>query len=171
MKNTILDFKIVIAPHELGIERIGLLKDRFEGDAVLYSELNDNKTTEARVLIIDNIGMLSRIYSYADVAYIGGGFGVGIHNILEAATFGVPILIGPNYHKFKEARDLIEIKGAFSINDQSEFNEKIQSLVQNEGSRKISGDLCRVYVEKNLGATQKIIQYIDGVVDLNSVKK
>ncbi len=107
--------KLIIAPHEVHEERIkSILKLFYTKKVLRYSEAEENNIEAADVLIIDQIGILSGLYQYCDIAYIGGGFGKGIHNILEAATFGKPIIFGPNYQKFKEAVDLIDLGGAFS---------------------------------------------------------
>jgi 3-deoxy-D-manno-octulosonic-acid transferase len=100
------------------------------------------------------------VYRYASVAYVGGGFGVGIHNILEAATYGVPVVFGPKFQKFKEARDLVDCKGAFSIKTQLELNKVLDDLLINEENRKTAGAICGSYVKENLGATSKILSHL-----------
>ena len=124
-----------------------------------YSKANENNVKEAKVLIIDNIGMLSSLYQYGAIAFIGGGFGKGIHNILEAATFGLPVIFGPNYHKFVEEKELIKLGGAFSINDISEF-EKTMSLLSDEQVLKTASQISRMYVQGRVGATDKILAKI-----------
>jgi len=110
-------------------------------------------------LIIDNIGLLSSLYAYGDYAYIGGAFGKGLHNILEAATYGLPILFGnKNYDKFQEARDLIALGGAFAINDQEALNKTFQKL-STFSARTTAGQINQTYVESNTGATEKIMAY------------
>jgi 3-deoxy-D-manno-octulosonic-acid transferase len=104
--------------------------------------------------------MLSSIYKYGNCAYIGGGFGVGIHNILEAATYGIPVIFGPNYYKFKEAKDLLKIGGAYSVKNDPEFYEIFTDLIKNRSLLESKGQICRKYVESNLGATNKIYQKI-----------
>jgi len=111
------------------------------------------------VLIIDGIGYLSHLYQYAEIAYIGGGFGVGIHNILEAATFGKPVLFGPNYHRFKEAVELIKLEGAFSINAQNELIDRVTSLTDDSAHYAKSSEACKSYVVRNKGATEMIIEH------------
>lgn len=114
--------KAIIAPHEFDKERLGLLRKRFAGKAVLLSELQfpSDLNGDEQVLIIDCFGLLSSLYNYGSVAYIGGGFGAGIHNINEAAVFGIPVVFGPRHHKFKEASDLIACGGGFEINNREE---------------------------------------------------
>ena len=109
------------------------------------------------------MGILSSIYRYGNFAYIGGGFGVGIHNILEAATYGIPVAFGPNYRKFKEARDLISRQGATSVRSQEEFYALLDKLVKNRNVAQERGTICLNYVKENLGATNKIISKIENV--------
>src|SRR5690606_25626084 len=124
--------KIIIAPHEIDATKIKKLKSNFK-NVLLWSEIksNNNSTTlkETQVLIIDSIGMLSKLYRYGKIAIIGGGFGAGIHNTLEAAVYGLPLVFGPNYQRFQEAVDLIKLNAAFSVNHYNEFETKIQQLL------------------------------------------
>lgn len=167
--------KLVIAPHEIHKEHIDKICALFKGYKVLkfsdfdkeykdgyearYEELArfEQQLEEANVLIIDCLGILSSIYRYGKFAYIGGGFGVGIHNILEAATYGIPVVFGPNYHKFKEARDLISSGGATSIRGQEEFYALLDKFVKCPSAREEKGRACLGYVKENLGATEKIV--------------
>ena len=114
---------------------------------------------EADVIIIDSIGILSGIYKYGDFAYIGGGFGKGIHNILEAAAFGLPVIFGYNYTKFKEAKDLIIHKGAFSVFNQQDFNDIVNEFMNDPNKIFQSGNICKEYVLYNIGATKKIMDF------------
>ena len=143
-------YNYIIAPHEM--ENISSLQKKT--GALLYSSLDNHTTKSNNVLIIDNIGMLSSIYQYADIAYVGGGFNKGIHNILEPASYGLPIIFGPNYSKFKEANDLISLKAAISINDFAELSKAISYFSNYDKS--ISKD----YVFKKCGATNIIIENI-----------
>lgn len=154
-------WKIIIAPHEIDAVHVAEIQ-KICSSSILYSNFINYtpvQIEEAQVLIIDNIGMLSSLYHYADVAYIGGGFGVGIHNTLEAATYGVPVIFGPNYSKFKEAEDLVTIMAGFSISSQEELNTIFKAL-QDEGKRKEFGAAAQNYVKQNAGATQIIMKYI-----------
>ena len=174
--------KLIIAPHEINKEHITQLQKLFPG-AVLFSEItNDNKqlaidnrqlanntrqlTTSiqhpasSNILIIDNIGMLSRLYKYAYITYIGGGFGKGIHNTLEAAVYGKPVVFGPAYHKFNEAIDLINNEGAISINNTENCILIIQKLVTDNSAYAKSCESSKEYVYANKGATNKIMEYI-----------
>ncbi|MFZ4726929.1 MAG: 3-deoxy-D-manno-octulosonic acid transferase, partial [Paludibacter sp.] len=116
-------------------------------------DANSDNLKNTNCLVVDVIGILSSIYRYANVAYIGGGFGVGIHNTLEAAVYGVPVIFGPNYHKFREARDLIAIGGAFSISNYIILEAQIDRLLKDTTAGKIAGE----YVKNNTGATELII--------------
>ena len=121
----------------------------------------DSPIPNAQTLIVDCIGLLSKLYSYADLAVVGGGFhSKGLHNILEAATYGVPVVFGPKFQKFKEARDLVDCKGAFSIKTQLELNKVLDDLLINEENRKTAGAICGSYVKENLGATSKILSHL-----------
>lgn len=149
--------KFIIAPHEVHQARIQRLVELLPRETVRFSQATDQNLAEARVLVIDNIGILSHLYQYAGVAYIGGGFGVGIHNILEAATFGLPVLFGPNYHKFREAVGLIAQGGAFSFANEHEFLAAALPLLSDEPRRKAAAHIARQYVEDRQGATLKTL--------------
>jgi 3-deoxy-D-manno-octulosonic-acid transferase len=164
MKNTKSSFKLIIAPHQIHNSHIQQIKSLFP-NSIKYSEIENidysNKDNLDNVLIIDSIGILSSLYKYATVAYIGGGFGVGIHNILEAATFGKPIIFGPNYFKFKEAIDLIEKEGAFSFKESNKLVDVIDKLLEKEDYYKKSSDICSGYIEENIGACERILSKIE----------
>ncbi|MBR8537912.1 3-deoxy-D-manno-octulosonic acid transferase [Carboxylicivirga sediminis] len=148
--------KLIIAPHEIHREHIKQIEEKLNVPFFRYTE-EAAEPDKARVLIVDTIGMLSSIYKYGQVAYIGGGFGVGIHNTLEAATYGMPVLFGPNYRKFKEARDLIEVKGGFSVKDANEFNRQMESLWDEPDTLKALSANARQYVDRMCGATSLIM--------------
>lgn len=153
--------KLILAPHMIGENHLKEIERLFgEANCIRYSKINEsNKPTEShKVLIIDNIGMLSSLYRYATIAYIGGGFGKGIHNILEAAVFGCPVCFGPNYKKFQEANDLIRLGGAKSYNGTSELNRILQEWLDDDTSYSIAKTACKNYMNDNLGATKKIIE-------------
>ena len=139
----------IIAPHEL--DYTSEISSKL--DVQLYSEYH--RETNKKILLIDKIGVLKNIYKYSKATYVGGGFGKGIHNILEVSSYGIPVLFGPKYHKFNEAHELIRLNGARSINQCSSFNNHIKNL--NNWFEKESTD---IYFSKNLGATKKIIDYI-----------
>jgi 3-deoxy-D-manno-octulosonic-acid transferase len=152
--------KCIIAPHEINPSHIEYLMTLYPS-AVKYSQLKNGKQVASNILIIDNIGMLSRLYAYATITYIGGGFNKsGIHNTLEAAVWGNPIIFGPNYNKFKEARDLIDQKAAYSIINAARLKEALQHLLTNDTVRKYSADAAKEYVYQQQGATSTILHYI-----------
>jgi 3-deoxy-D-manno-octulosonic-acid transferase len=158
----LLDLKIIIAPHEIHKEHIDQLRSIFP-DAVLFSQLiaQSSKPINANILIIDNIGMLSRLYHYATITYIGGGFNKGIHNTLEAAVYGKPVLFGSNYNKFKEAIGLIETGGGFCINSGTELSTVLQKFINNKSELELSSKKSFDFVKQNKGATEKILHYIE----------
>jgi len=161
IRNAPPDTKFIFAPHEVHNERIKSFVQKFSVGVIRFSEADELNISDLKVLIIDNIGILSHLYQYADIAYIGGGFGVGIHNILEAATFGNPVIFGPNYQKFREARELIKLGGAFSINSGEDFVMIMGKLITDETLRQQSSEISKKYVETKQGATSKIINYIE----------
>ena len=160
--------KFIIAPHNIKPEQIQELKKSIHKKTILFSEkdeilkqVQNDKLEKFQVFIIDTIGILTKIYSYADIAYVGGGFGnPGVHNILEPATFGLPVVIGPNYSHFAEATALVNMEGCISIENQTELNEAFDLLLQNEDERFEKGHICSTFVQMNKGATQTIINHI-----------
>jgi 3-deoxy-D-manno-octulosonic-acid transferase len=129
--------------------------------AVLFSELSEENAATCQILIINGIGYLSHLYQYATIAYIGGGFGVGIHNILEAAAFGKPVIFGPQYEKFREAVDLIKAGGAYSISNSEQLNNRTIELIENEQLRQKASDICSSYVRRKKGVTGIILSKIN----------
>ncbi len=159
------EVKIVIAPHEINEEHIIAIEELFEGRALRFTEVTHmgsdevELTTElihAQVLILDTMGMLSSLYQYGDWAYIGGGFGVGIHNTLEAATFAIPIAFGPNYLKFKEAVDMVSLSIARSINDIEGADEWFSTMLNDEDLYRSTSRAAREYTNNKCGATNII---------------
>ena len=159
-KNTASNFKTILAPHTISLKHLALLKSRIVKNTVLFSEYKKNKVGNAEVLIIDSIGILNKVYSYADIVYVGGGFGTGIHNILEPATFGLPIIIGPNYHKFNEAKVLINLGACKVIKNENELENELNFLFKNEEKRIERGAISKSYVQDHLGATDLVINYL-----------
>lgn len=151
------DTKLIIVPHEVNKAHLQDLFKLLNGDYIRYSEISGGKLDTSNCLVIDVIGILSSIYQYATVAYIGGGFGVGIHNILEAAIYNVPVVFGPNYQKFREARELVELGGGFPINNYDELDKKFNELLNNP---KEAGNIAGAYVRDNTGATEEIFSYL-----------
>lgn len=155
--------KFIIAPHEIDGLEIRALINNFKNlglTCLRYSEADLENIKSAQILIIDSIGLLSGLYQYGELAYIGGGFGKGIHNILEAATFGLPLFFGPQYARFQEAHDLIALGGAFPIEHPESFQVHLKSLFQNPDKLEICSKICLNYTAKKQGATQTILNYI-----------
>ncbi|TDE54443.1 3-deoxy-D-manno-octulosonic acid transferase [Flavobacterium sp. GT3P67] len=168
-ENLLVDFinsntfnvKFIIAPHNIKDDQIQQLKNSITKKIVLFSEKEGQNLADFDVFIIDTIGILTKIYSYADIAYIGGGFGnPGVHNLLEPATFGVPILIGPNYSHFAEATALVNMEACISINNTKELNEAFRNLILNDDIRHEKGHMCSTFVQMNKGATAIILKHI-----------
>ncbi len=155
-------YKMIIAPHEIAEENIRSTMSQFHNlfslgtKVIRYSQATEETVVAADVLIIDNIGMLSSLYQYGTIAFIGGGFGKGIHNILEAATFALPVIFGPNYHKFNEAKELIQKGGAYSISSYDALQKTINSL-NNSGVLRMASFEAKNYVVSHAGATDKIL--------------
>ena len=155
------DLKFIIAPHNIHKPEIDKLQTLITKKTILFSEKENQNLNEFQVFIIDTIGILTKIYSYADIAYVGGGFGnPGVHNILEPATFGVPIVIGPNYSHFAEATALVHQGGCVSISNQKELNEALDNLISNEDILHEKGHICETFVQMNKGATVTILKNI-----------
>lgn len=154
--------KFIIAPHNIKSEQIQELKNSISKKAVLFSEKDNYNLADFDVFIINTIGILTKIYSYADIAYVGGGFGnPGVHNILEPATFGIPIAIGQNYSHFAEASALVNMGGCTSICNSEELAEALENLIQNADIRHEKGHICSTFVQMNKGATNTILNYFN----------
>ena len=152
--------KFIIAPHEIEAENLKDVKKEFVG-SVFYSELLTTTQSTANVLIIDNVGMLSRLYCYADITYVGGGFGDdGVHNVLEAAVYGKPVLYGPEFEKFVEAIELTKCGGGISIDSALDLEEVLSRLWEDETLLQITGEAAKNYVHNNAGASKKITAFI-----------
>jgi len=156
--------KYVIAPHNIKTEHIKNLKTNIAKKTLLYSEIAHKNAKDYEVLIIDTIGLLTKIYSYADIAYVGGGFKTGLHNTLEPAVFGIPILIGPNYKDFKEAEDLVEKGGAIVIQNKNEFSNVFEKFLNDKMKVKQTGQINAQYVNSRTGATNKFINYLKQIL-------
>ena len=153
--------KFVIAPHEMEEERINKIIGSTRSGAVRYTACNEHTSFEnVQVLILDTIGILSSVYGYASWSYIGGGFGVGIHNTLEAATFGLPIAFGPNYKKFKEARDMVALGAATKVDSAAELRNWFTPLRDDEEHLKRVSTAAKDYTSKNQGATSLIMKIV-----------
>lgn len=152
------DWRLLIAPHVIAEEHLKLILSLIKGKKVVrYTQTTPEEAAEADVLIIDCFGLLSSMYNYGDVAYIGGGFGVGIHNTLEAAVWNMPVIFGPNNKKFQEAQGLLKSGGGFEINTYEDFSGLMSSLMNDETFLKQAGDKAGTYVAHLAGATDKVL--------------
>jgi 3-deoxy-D-manno-octulosonic-acid transferase len=158
------NYKIIIAPHEVAPSSIKQLCDSLDYHPIKWSSLQGcviNDLESASTLIIDSIGLLTKVYSYADLAYVGGAMGTkGLHNILEAATYGVPVIIGKNYEKFPEAGKLEDLGGLFSVKDALEFESMTNQLLEDDYLRDKTGMICGHWINSNTGATREIVNYL-----------
>lgn len=153
------EMKLIIAPHEIHREHLMYIESLLKRPSIRLSEAaGDSNLSGKDCLIIDSFGLLSSIYRYGQIAYIGGGFGAGIHNTLEAAVYGLPVLFGPKYHKFKEAKDLIAVGGGFSVSDEKAFCAQMDELLTYHEVLEASGKAAGDFVKKNAGATDQVLQ-------------
>ncbi|WP_421824355.1 3-deoxy-D-manno-octulosonic acid transferase [Flagellimonas oceanensis] len=156
--------KFVIAPHEIKPAHIDKITSSLEKTVVRYSELDHQNLKEIDVLIIDTIGLLTKIYSYANIAYVGGGFATGLHNTMEPAVFGIPIIIGPQFQGFKEAEDLVNEGGIIPISSQDSFDNLMGDLLNKPISIKNIGNINANYINTNRGAADLIMKYISKIL-------
>ncbi|WP_345007875.1 3-deoxy-D-manno-octulosonic acid transferase [Snuella lapsa] len=160
-ENATGDTKFIIAPHNIKTNQIAHILEKLQVKTCLFSEKDTCTLSDAQVFIIDTIGILSKIYSYADIAYVGGALGTtGLHNTLEPAVFGIPIIIGNNHKKFPEAQAMIDNGGMFSISNQSAFNTILHDLIKNPDKRTQAGNNNLNYIKKNKGAVIQILDYL-----------
>jgi 3-deoxy-D-manno-octulosonic-acid transferase len=159
-EDTSQHWKFIFAPHQIKEPAIKGLEKRLNETAIRYSEAETQDLSNARILIIDNIGMLSSIYKYGNIAYIGGGFGAGIHNTLEPIAFGLPVIFGPKYKKFEEACFLVKNGGAFSVKESRELIEVFKHLEDKSHYQQASAK-AKAYVDHNQGASKQVVQYIN----------
>ena len=158
--NAHCEMKLIIAPHEFDRHRLHVLMSKLARPTRFYSEATAKNIESADCLIIDSFGLLSSLYRYGQAAYVGGGFGSGIHNINEAAVYSIPVIFGPKHHKFQEASDLIALDGAMSINDADSFSAAMDPLLENEPLRVKCGSTAGEYIQSHLGGTQLIYDHI-----------
>lgn len=154
------NIKLIIAPHEIDALHIKKLEEMIDVKYALYTSQEFDNWPDANILVINTIGLLSSLYQYGTIAYIGGGFGKGIHNTLEAATFGLPVIFGPKYQKFKEARELIRLESGFSIHSYNDFQIVMNRFLQNSEFLQKSANGAKRFVEQEIGATEKILKSI-----------
>jgi 3-deoxy-D-manno-octulosonic-acid transferase len=159
-----INVKFIIAPHKIEAQKIENLRSKIETKSILFSEKEGENLFNYSVLIIDTIGLLTKIYSYADIAYVGGAMGsTGLHNILEPATFGIPIVIGKNFENFPEAKLLRQLAGLYSISNPEECTQILKKLIDDPAFRNKTGIICGHFVNKNTGATNKTMSYIENL--------
>lgn len=154
------ELNLIIAPHEIHKDHLMHIESMLKRPSIRLSEATEKDIKGKSCLIVDSFGLLSSIYRYGDLAYIGGGFGAGIHNVLEAAVYGIPVIFGPKYQKFKEARDLLQVGGAFSITDEKTFESKMEELSTYRDLLEAAGAAAGDFVKSNIGATNRIISSI-----------
>lgn len=158
------DEKFVLAPHNIKSEHIKDLNNSITKTTILFSELSTKTSKDAKVLIIDTIGLLTKVYSYADVAYVGGGFATGLHNTLEPAVFGIPVIIGSKYQGFLEAEKLVKLGGITSVNNEIDFSINVKQFRNNTSLRQSRGRINTEYIIKNKGASVQIMEHIRTLV-------
>lgn len=154
------EMKLIIAPHVIGESHLTEIIGKLKRPYVRYTQATPENVEQADCLIIDCFGLLSSIYRYGEIAYVGGGFGVGIHNVLEAAVYGIPVLFGPNNQRFQEARQLLETKGCFEIHNYEEFKEKMDRLMTDAPYLEKCGKLSGDYVKQHAGASDKVMKVV-----------
>lgn len=155
------DLKLIIAPHEIHSEHLLYIQSLLSRPSVRLSESDNESLQTHDCLIIDSFGLLSSIYRYGQVAYIGGGFGKGIHNTLEAAVYGIPVIFGPKYQKFKEARGLIDCGGGFSVDNETAFINRMNDFISQPKERAKVGIAAEDFVHHNAGATEQILSFLN----------
>ncbi|WP_246558929.1 3-deoxy-D-manno-octulosonic acid transferase [Hymenobacter piscis] len=158
------ELRFIVAPHEINEHSLRLVEAALPGRVTRYSQAQAGTVDQARVLLIDNVGLLSQLYRFGHFAYVGGAFGKGLHNTLEAAAFGLPLFFGPTYHKFQEAEDLVELGCAFPVTSAEELLKSFGLLYHREEARLTVQDLSLDYVHDHSGATQKIMRWIGEMV-------
>ena len=156
--------KFIIAPHNINPVEIAVLKNnkqKLDCSVALFSEKDSLNLADYEVLIIDTIGILTKVYSYADIAYVGGGMGTtGLHNVLEPAVFGIPVIIGKNYDKFNEAKELVALGGVSSVNSKETFAKGMNSLINSEDERNNIGRINQQYIANKQGATKSFLNKV-----------
>lgn len=156
------EMRLIIAPHEFDDARLQAIASKITRPVKFYSKATAEDVAEGECLIIDCFGILSSCYRYAQTAYIGGGFGAGIHNVNEAAVYGIPVIFGPNFRKFREAKELIECEGGYTVNCKEDFNAIADKLIGDKKYLAVHGKSAGDYIHNHLGATKKIYSHIFG---------
>jgi 3-deoxy-D-manno-octulosonic-acid transferase len=155
------DWKLIVAPHVIGEDHLKQILQKFEGKAVRYTQATPEEAAQADCLIIDCFGLLSSVYHYGEVAYVGGGFGVGIHNVLEAAVWDMPVVFGPNNKNFHEAQGIMEQKGGFEITDAAGFKALMERFANEPGYLEQAGEKAGAFVKSRAGATDRILSDVN----------
>ncbi|GLB50742.1 3-deoxy-D-manno-octulosonic acid transferase [Neptunitalea lumnitzerae] len=167
INNSTKNVKFIIAPHEIKTHKIEAITSALKKKTICYTEIEGKNLADYDVLIIDTIGLLTKVYSYADIAYVGGGMGTsGLHNTLEPAVFGIPVIIGKNYAKFNEAKLLVEKGGVVSINNQTELTTIFNTLLDTPSEQQRIGNINNNFLQANSKATESIIAYINNSIKL-----
>ncbi|GAB3578562.1 3-deoxy-D-manno-octulosonic acid transferase [Hymenobacter daeguensis] len=159
------DLRVLVAPHEISETNLRLVEEALPGRVVRYSQADAATVAQARILLFDNVGLLSQLYRFGKFAYIGGAFGKGLHNTLEAAAFGLPLFFGPTYAKFQEAIELVELKCAFPVHDAEELDKAFRYLWEHEDARLRLQDTMLDYVHEQAGATRTIMAALPGLTN------
>ena len=155
------DICFIIAPHQIDLNKINKAKSFIKKKSILMSELNRDNASENSVIFIDSIGLLTSVYSYADIGYVGGGMGnTGLHNTLEPAVFKIPVIVGKNFEKFHEVSELINLKGFISIKNYDTFKNELIDLINNKKARDKMGQINYKYILNKIGASEKVITYL-----------
>ena len=154
------ELKLIIAPHVVNDGHLKEIMSKLQRSCIRYTQATEENVQQADCLIIDCYGLLSSIYRYGEISYIGGGFGVGIHNVLEAAVYGIPVIFGPNNKKFREAQHLLANKGGFEVNGYEDFEVLMDKFLTDEAYLQASGQAAGDYVKNNSGAMEKIMDYV-----------
>ncbi len=168
INNNIHPIKFVIAPHTIKEHHIQEIIQSINKKVVRYTDLEHSSLEDCEVLIIDTIGLLTKIYSYADIAYVGGGFATGLHNTLEPAVFGIPVIIGPHYDGFAEAEELVQLGGVISIKNNIDFQELVDKYFDSEDYSSKIGRINTDYIKEKAGATKRIISELNAVLTLKN---
>lgn len=158
--NITADLKLIIAPHEIDEAHLKYIESTLRRPYIRYSQAIQENVCDYDCLIIDSFGLLSSLYRYGQIAYVGGGFGVGIHNILEAAVYSIPVVFGTNFKKFREAQQLIECGGAYSVSDNQSLRSLIDEFIQYQDTLKVAGSNAGKYVESNTGVVDKVLDVL-----------
>lgn len=154
------NIKLIIAPHEIHESHLSYIESLLKRPNIRYSQATVDNVADYDCLIVDTFGLLSSAYGYGEIAYVGGGFGVGIHNIVEAAVYGVPVIFGPNFKKFREANELIELGGAYPVHTNDAFRELMDEFIQHPETLNAAGNKSRQYVSSNTGVVDRVMNVI-----------